>query len=160
LTLAGTSSHLFDEARYPIAWRFNAADCGLSADDKQRVVLFDQTASQALWERFIPVPSLITELPSLFQCHEKTTVDFARRAESSLFFERRLSPEAELLWLFWGRRCAAQVPRDIFIKCWDDFFYPSDENTALVMPGSAEVIFSFEEHFFYGQFVRPMAAPL
>lgn len=33
------------------------------------------------------------------------------------------------------------------------------ENTALVMPGSAEVIFSFEENFFYGQFVRPMAAP-
>lgn len=153
LTLAGISSHLFDEARFPIAWRFNAADCGLSANDKQRVVLFDQAASQALWDRFIPVPSL-------FQCHEKTTLDFAKGAESSLFFERRLSPEADLLWLFWGRRCAAQVPRDIFIKCWDDFFYPSDENTALIMPDSAEVIFSFEEHFFYGQFVRPMAAPL
>ncbi|WP_404937968.1 hypothetical protein P7C00_00505 [Pseudomonas sp. JDS08PS003] len=158
--MAGTSSHLFDEARFPIAWRFNAADCGLSADDKQRVVLFDQAESQVLWDRFIPVPSLITGLPSLFQCHEKTTLDFAQRGESSLFFERRLSPEAGLFWLFWGRCCAAQVPRDIFIKCWDDFFYPSDENTALVMPGSAEVMFSFEENLFYGQFVRPMAAPL
>lgn len=92
LTLAGTSSHLCDEARFPIAWRFNAADCGLSADDKQRVVLFDQAESQVPWDRFIPVPSLITGLPSLFQCHEKTTLDFAQRGESSLFFERRLGP--------------------------------------------------------------------
>ncbi len=158
--MSDTSSNLFDEARYPIAWRFNAADCGLSAEDKQGVVLFDQATSQALWDRFIPVPSLITGLSSLFQCHEKTTLDFSQRDESSLFFERRLRPQADLLWLFWGRCCAAQVPRDIFIQCWDDFFYPSDENTALVMPGSAEVIFSFEENFFYGQFMRPMAAPL
>ncbi|RXU66422.1 hypothetical protein CW358_10480 [Pseudomonas protegens] len=113
MTLAGTSSHLFDEARFPIAWRFNAADCGLSTDDKQRVVLFEQAASQMLWERFIPVPSLI-----------------------------------------------AGLPRDIFIKGWDDFFYPSDENTVLVMPGRAEVIISFEENLFYGQCVRPMVATL
>ncbi|MGZ0704325.1 hypothetical protein [Pseudomonas piscis] len=158
--MADTSSHLFDEARYPIAWRFNSADCGLSVEDKQRVVLFDQATSQALWDRFIPVPSLITGLPSRFQCHEKTTLDFSQRDESSLFFERRLCPQAGLLWVFWGKRCAVQVPRDIFIKCWDDFFYPSDENTALVMPDSAGVIFSFEENFFYGQFMRPMAAPL
>ncbi|WP_162884100.1 hypothetical protein [Pseudomonas protegens] len=83
--MAGTSSHLCDEARFPIAWRFNAADCGLSADDKQRVVRFDQAESQVPWDRFIPVPSL-------FQCHEKTTLDFAQRGESSLFFERRLGP--------------------------------------------------------------------
>ncbi len=66
LTFAGTNSHLFDEAPYPIAWRFNAVGCGLSADDKQQVVLFDQVASKALWDWFIPVPSLITAQRSYF----------------------------------------------------------------------------------------------
>jgi hypothetical protein len=93
-----------------------------------------------------------------FQVSETTTLDFKRRADGARFFQKVLEGE-EWLWLFWGRCCAAQVPRDIFIKCWDDFFYPSDENTVLVMPGSAEAIFSFEENFFYGQFVRPMAEP-
>ncbi|WP_043274763.1 hypothetical protein [Pseudomonas sp. PH1b] len=151
--------YLFDEQRYPIAWRFNARDCGLSDSDKQRLCFYQQAQSQALWDEWIPVSHLMRLSAGTFQVSETTTLDFKRRADGARFFHKALEGE-EWLWLFWGRCSAAQVPRDIFIKCWDDFFYPSDENTALVMPGSAEVIFSFEENFFHGQFVRPLAAPL
>lgn len=151
--------YLFDEQRYPIAWRFNARDCGLSDSDKQRLCLYQQAQSQALWDEWVPVSHLMSVSAGTFLVSETTTLDFKRRADGARFFQKVLEGE-DWLWLFWGKRCAAQVPRDIFIKCWDDFFYPSDENTALVMPGSAEVIFSFEENFFYGQFMRPMAASL
>nr|BFD38719.1 hypothetical protein FFPRI1PSEUD_02180 [Pseudomonas sp. FFPRI_1] len=151
--------YLFDEQRYPIAWRFNARDCGLSDSDKQRLCFYQQAQSQALWDEWIPVSHLMRLSAGTFQVSETTTLDFKRRADGARFFHKALEDE-EWLWLFWGRCCAAQVPKDIFIKCWDDFFYPSDENTALVMPGSAEVIFSFEENFFHGQFVRPLAEPL
>ncbi|KTC35149.1 hypothetical protein AO265_35660 [Pseudomonas sp. ABAC61] len=131
----------------------------MSDSDKQRLCLYQQAQSQALWDEWVPVSHLMSVSAGTFLVSETTTLDFKRRADGARFFQKVLEGE-EWLWLFWGKRCAAQVPRDIFIKCWDDFFYPSDENTALVMPGSAEVIFSFEENFFYGQFMRPMAASL
>lgn len=144
--------YVFDETLYPVTWRFNAQDCGLSDSDKQQIVLLDKVKSAALWDVHVPVKTLMNLAEKQFQLSEKVTLDFNSPRESSLFFEARLC-DCDVLWFFWGRHYAAQVPRDVFIKGWSDFFYPSDENSVLVMPDSSRAIFSFEEDFFCGQFL-------
>ncbi|WP_347902930.1 hypothetical protein [Pseudomonas purpurea] len=146
--------YVFDETLYPVTWRFNARDCGLSDSDKQQIVLLDQVKSAALWDVYVPVETLMSLAETQFQLSEKVTLDFNRPQQSSLFFEARLG-DGDFVWFFWGRECAAQVPRAVFIKGWSDFFYPSDENSVLVMPERSKVIFSFEEDFFCGQFLAP-----
>lgn len=51
-------------------------------------------------------------------------------------------------------RSAGVAPREVFLKSWNDFFYPSDENSLLLIPKSSKVIFSFDDMFFYGDLLK------
>lgn len=78
---------LFDEQRYPIARRFEARDCGLSGRDKQRLCLYQQAQSQALWgvdSGFVPDERQCRDVPG----QRNAPLDFKRRADGAGFFTR------------------------------------------------------------------------
>jgi hypothetical protein len=147
-------SYIFDVDTYPVAWRFNSNDCLLSDQEKASIILFNEPQSQRLWDAFIPTKNLMELTSNNFKRHEKSTLSFSESAESAEFFKFRLN-EAGFIWFFWGGRSAAIVPKDIFIKAWDDFFYPSDEDSLLLVVNSSKAIYSFEDTFFYGDLLTP-----
>jgi hypothetical protein len=114
---------IFDEAKYPVAWRLNSEGCRLSIDDKNKVVFLNEMESERLWDVIFPFYILMEISKS--HCHilERKELDFDEIEESAAFFEDKLKDTSELFF-FWGRRAAAILPGDIMIKAWDDFFTP------------------------------------
>jgi len=140
----------FDEESYLASWRFNDKDCILSDEEKKRIVLFDESKSAALWDLFIPVKHLMYLEDKHFKLKEKIVLDFDDVISSALFFEKKIT-FSDFILFFWCRSSSALVAKNLFLKSWDDFFYPSDESSVLLIPNRNEVIFSFEETFFYGK---------
>ncbi|MGE6388592.1 DUF2947 family protein [Pseudomonas sp. NPDC078416] len=145
-------TYIIDCEVYPIAWRFNSEDCLLSDQEKQSIVFLDEKQSQRLWNTFIPAKNLMELSNKNFVLHEKTILSFGDINESKKFFASRLA-HSSFVWFFWSACAAAIVPRQVFLKSWDDFFYPSDENSILLTPDCPKAIFSFEDTFFYGDLV-------
>lgn len=144
--------YIVDSEVYPIAWRFNSEDCLLSNQEKQSIVFLDEKQSRRLWNIFIPAKHLMELSDKNFVLHEKTILSFCDVDESANFFASRLS-HSGFFWFFWSAVAAAIVPRQVFLKSWDDFFYPSDENSILLTPDCPKAIFSFEDNFFHGDLV-------
>jgi|GEM_PF-476938 len=150
-----TNEHIyFDEKLYPMAWRLNSSDCLLSIDDKKRIIFLNEYQSTVLWDIFFPFEYLIKMDPSFISILEKIFIDFDEVNQSSLFFREKLKDNS-VIFFFWGRLDCAILPTDIFIKAWDDFFYPSDDNSIILIPNTNKIIFSYEETFFYGEIVVP-----
>ncbi|ROL81436.1 hypothetical protein BLX41_05355 [Pseudomonas protegens] len=112
---------VFDERLYPVAWRFNAEDCLLSDSEKKQIVLFDSSASEKLWDEFIPSNNLMQFDSTTFRQADSVKLSFSDRAESALAFAQWLKL-ADAIWFFWSRSSAAMVTRSVFLKAWDDFF--------------------------------------
>lgn len=141
---------IFDEAVYPMTWRLNSEDCNLTYEDKGKIVLLNEHQSENLWDLILPFKKLMDIPASFMRLLEKNELDFDEVEESSLFFLEKLKG-IPILFFFWGRSDCAIVPSEIFIKAWDDFFYPSDETCIIVIPNTNNIIFSYEEKFFYSE---------
>ena len=125
---------IFDEILYPVAWRLNSEDCHLSPDEKRKIVLLNGDESEKLWDLVFPFDMLMGIKPS--QCHiiEKIELDFDEVEESAAFFREKLRGVTDIIF-FWGRISAAIIiSLDVFIKAWDDFFYPGDESSIIYIP--------------------------
>lgn len=145
---------IFDEALYPIAWRLNSEDCRLSPDEKRKIVFLNGDESETLWEQFFPFDMLMSIKSSQCRIIEKKELDFDEAEESAIFFREKLRGFSDILF-FWGRRSAAIViSSDVFIRAWDDFFYPSDESSIIYIPNAENIIFSYEEMFFYAEILK------
>lgn len=145
---------IFDEALYPIAWRLNSEDCRLSPDEKRKIVFLNGDESEKLWEQFFPFDMLMSIKSSQCRIIEKKELDFDEAEESAIFFREKLRGFSDILF-FWGRRSAAIViSSDVFIRAWDDFFYPSDESSIIYIPNAENIIFSYEEMFFYAEILK------
>ncbi|GKX55803.1 hypothetical protein SOASR030_19150 [Leminorella grimontii] len=140
----------FDEVLYPVAWRLNSKDCRLSSGEKRRITLLNTVQARRLWDSIFPFSHLMEMPRSFCTVLEKRTLDFDDVETSSLFFTDRLQG-VDAIHFLWGRNAGATLPVDVFIASWDDFFYPSDESSAIVIPNDDRVIFSYEEHFFYAR---------
>ncbi|ALB61114.1 hypothetical protein AFK62_00595 [Cronobacter condimenti 1330] len=145
-----TNKIIFDEAIYPMAWRLNSEDCRLPPEDKRKIVLLNEHESENLWDLLLPFKKLMDIHASFMTVLEKKELDFDEVEESAMFFSEKLKG-VSILFFFWGRSDCAIVPSDIFIKSWDDFFYPSDETCIIVMPNKNNIIYSYEENFFYSE---------
>ncbi|SQI33980.1 Uncharacterised protein [Leminorella richardii] len=139
---------VFNEALYPIAWRLNSKDCRLSADEKGCILLLSAMEAQRLWDATFPFSHLMEMPRSFCDVLEKRVLDFDDVDTSSLFFIEKLQG-VDSINVLWGRSAGATLPVDVFIAAWDDFFYPSDENSIIAIPNSDIIIFSYEETFFY-----------
>jgi hypothetical protein len=144
---------IFDEEKYPIAWRFNSEDCFLSFDEKKKIIFLDEKESECLWDMIFPFEHLMKINSSFCSVIEKVELDFDSTEESSLFFKNRLT-DVSFVFFFWGRRSSAIVPVDIIVKSWSDFFYPSDETSIILLANRSKVIYSYEEVFFYADILE------
>ena len=145
---------IFDETLYPVAWRLNSEDCLLSPDEKRKIVLLNGDESEKLWDLLFPFDMLMNIKPSQCRIIEKTELDFDEVEESAAFFREKLKEVTDILF-FWGRRSAAIIiSSDVFIKAWDDFFYPSDESSVIYVPNNKNIIFSHAEMFFHAEILK------
>ncbi|MDK1227718.1 hypothetical protein [Cronobacter turicensis] len=141
---------IFDENIYPMAWRLNSDDCRLTPEDKKQIVLLNEEQSDKLWDLLFPFKKLMDIDSSFMAVLEKRELDFDELEESASFFSEKLK-DVSTLFFFWGRSDCAIVPSEVFIKSWDDFFYPSDETCIIFIPNGSNVIYSYEETFFYSE---------
>lgn len=147
-------NRLIDEERFPIGWRFNANDCSLNEKEKNDLILLDHADSIRLWRQYLPVGSLRDFDEKNFTIIDKTLIDFNNQKESVLYFSEKLN-NINTIFFFWGGGSSAVITRkEVFIKGWDDFFYPSDEDSILIVPNKKIFISSFEETFFYGKYTK------
>lgn len=144
---------IFDEVKYPIAWRFNSEDCPLSFDEKKKITFLDERESECLWGTIFPFEHLMKMDSSFCSVIERVELDFSSTKESSLFFKNRLT-DVSFVFFFWGKRSSAIVPVDILVKSWSDFFYPSDETSIIFITNRNKVIYSYEEVFFYADMLK------
>lgn len=151
--MVNKNSIIFDENLYPIAWRFNSDDCSLSDKEKKEIFFIMNEESKKLWDLLFPFNNLMDIGRDFFFLKEKKELDFDDENEALSFFEEKLKGVSYLIF-FWGRCNCAIVPPYIFLKSWSDFFYPSDENCIAYLVNKSEVIFSYEETFFYGSIVN------
>lgn len=144
-----TNKYIINEQIYPIGWRFNADDCSMPESDKKNLVFLNEHDSFLLWKlnfifdndteinlskdgRYIEI---LEKSEALFFCNEKF-----------LFFADVV--KEKFCIFFAGKYCAIMTSAELFLKYWDDFFYPSDENCILLLPAQDKIIFSFNETFF------------
>lgn len=141
---------IIDEEKYGIAWRFNADDCKLQAEDINKIIFLDSQQSSTLWRSTFNFKTLQTvkkEDKYYEIIKEAETVFF----EGSDFVFSQIVEQEKLIFFFWGIKSSAILTSDIFLKSWDDFFYPSDENCILYLPSSNTIIFSFNEIIFFAK---------
>ncbi|MGE9549000.1 hypothetical protein [Snodgrassella sp. CS2] len=137
-----------DEKKYPIGWRFNSKDCILSFEEKKKIIFLDENESSSFWDIIFPFEHLIKMESSFCSIKKKVDLNFEYPKKSSLFFENILK-DISFVFFFWSKKASAIVPVNIFIKSWNDFFYPSDETSILLIANRNQMIFSYEETFFY-----------
>lgn len=144
---------VISEERYPVAWRFNAKDCSLSADEKEAIVFLNAGDSERLWGAVFPFDHLMEMTSSFARVAVEERLDFVH-PEASIFFFRNKLKDASFVFFFWGRRAAAIVPAEILATSWSDFFYPDDETSVAVIANKGEIIFSHEERFFHARMIE------
>lgn len=144
---------MINEELYPMGWRFNSGDCSLSDKDKEKIIFLDTIQSKKLWDSYFPFVSLhyMTEYPNFFKQVIKKEVQFF---EDKPFIYQDCFTKNELIIFFWGSHHVSIVPSHIFLKGWDDFFYPSDENCILIIPSKLKAIFSFNEIMYMADIYR------
>ena len=143
------NNKFLDEITFPIAWRFNSCDCNLTKQDIDKIVFLTKDASERLWRYYFCINNLMEINSDIFLLDKKIYLNFEDDKSCADFFNANTS-DAEILFFFWGKFSSAIVKKDVFIKSWDDFFYPSDENSLLLIPNTKKIIFSFNETFFCG----------
>lgn len=141
-----------DESKIPVAWRFNDPDCALSNEEKDGLIFLDETSSLTLWNKYIPVEHVMQISKDNFNLIKKLCLNFDKPRQLPIARNRN-----EHAFFFWGKKNACITDCDIVEKAWSDFFYPSDEDSILVLPCSNEIIFSFEDNFFFGHFKKQHA---
>jgi len=144
-----------NEARYPEAWRFNSPDCTLKDSEKRRISFLSKIQSKKLWEQEVSkLHTHLMQIPKEKICIDKKIVlNFEEFQSGFEFFKNELDGVSEVN-IFWSPEKSCRTDTEIFLKSWSDFFYPSDENTVLLIPDASKKIFSFEESFFCAHFLK------
>jgi hypothetical protein len=149
----------FDESKYPHAWVFNDDDCVLSDDEKRKIIFLETNQSQRLWDIFFPFEHLM--LPTFnincFSILDEVRLEFnggdGTIGNGTSFFSEKLK-DVDIVFCFWGRHYVAIMPKFIFIKVWEDFFYYTmDDGNILFVPNHDLAIFC-ESPTFFGKLIR------
>ncbi len=142
---------IFNEDLIPVAHRFNDIDCGLSADEKLFLSFLSKDLAGFIWNKYVSSSVHLSLLqPSDFAFKAKKIDELAwEDCSKGIEIFLKLLANTNLVICLWGPECACILPVNIFIKAWDDFFYPSDESTVLVIPEKEKVIYVFNGDLFH-----------
>ena len=141
------SNTIIDEDKYAIAWRFNSNECNLKAEEISEIIFLDKCQSSILWKSIFIFDNLrqINGNNSYYKILSKKQSIFF---ENSSFVFSKFIKQEKIIFFFWGMENSAILSSSIFLKSWDDFFYPSDENCIIYMPSTKKTIYSFNEDIF------------
>lgn len=129
-------------------WRFEDPDCRLTETEKQQLVVFTTQQSEVLWSSMVSSQAQHPFTGALddYTQTSRTELDFDNVTAGQAYFSKLLEKD-RFLFFFWGASSALLVEKSIFLKSWDDFFYPSDESSLLIGLKSCVLISSFDEFF-------------
>ncbi len=144
---------------FPLAWRFDdPAFAQLPRAILDSFVEIGAPEAEALWRRWVhPSESHVAKMRAVVSRTYptiRTDWDDAAASREQLRNLVRIG-ETEVVAILWGRRCGIRVQWWTFLEYWDDFFYPSDDNNALIVEKLFLVGLYSEECFsLYTQFER------
>jgi hypothetical protein len=138
-------------ADFALDWRFTDPQYNrLPAEDLGRIQPQSQENTRRLWDTYVSNRhNHITgfksdELPP----HHAFRTDWNAKELSRQRIARQIPiAEDEEVLFFWSPSCSVLVDWGTVIKYWDDFFYPSDDNTVVVVPRRGYRFFYSDESF-------------
>lgn len=144
-----------DATRIP--WMFKTADCRISLNEVGQMTFPDEAATESLWNRYISadyghlIPYFMsTGYKNIFNTAEYGAVNLAAKGNENHFNYRKgitvLRKElsaCDMVLFFWSASLSCFTPVELFVKAWDDFFYPGDES-------SVGIILNTERCFYLG----------
>jgi hypothetical protein len=109
----------------------------LPLDPAEGRVLWKELVS-AIYDHPLKIPaSADTEILATFM------IDWDHPNEGRDLLQRHLGILGDpTVLVFWGPSTALRCPWSLFLKHWDDFFYPSDDNSVLVVPSAGLRLFT------------------
>ncbi len=135
---------------FSVAWRFTDPRYKqLPERHLERIVSMSGDEAAALWDEWVPEAEHVMRIGASAALPARSfEVDTHEPgpARVRLRSELDLPDETELIF-FWSRREAARVSVGLFLRYWDDFCYPDDDNTVIVCPDPRRRVFYVEERF-------------
>ncbi|MDR2638530.1 MAG: hypothetical protein LBC09_01685 [Helicobacteraceae bacterium] len=131
--------------------RFADKDCRLSSAQKNSIVFLNSDMSRKIWNDFISDKNHLFLMDNneyilsrQFRVINTDDRDFCyTKRKLEKFFSG-----ASFIIALWGPECGALCSPSILADAWDDFFYPSDENTVVVGFPNGRCVFSFETNLY------------
>ncbi len=144
-----TSPHI----TFGLSWRFTDARYNrLPQHDLDQIEPFDRETSDRLWRSYVSdqhrhISQFTKEDIGEFVSLE---VDWDEKDASRGIIESRIPIDIdERVIFFWSPVCSVETKWKIVLQYWDDFFYPDDSNTVVLVPSRNMKIYYCEECFLF-----------
>lgn len=136
---------------FELRWRFTDPKFNqLPIADVRQIQPNTAEISKALWSKYVSAEHLhsIQFLADELRAYRRIRVDWNDKDTSRRILSgtTNLPSEAKILF-FWSLTCSVQTNWAIFLKYWDDFCYPDDDNDVIVNLETGAKIFFSEEAF-------------
>jgi len=145
----------FDENKHPYAWAFNDEDyCNLSDEEKRKILFLDKEQSSILWDIYLPFKDIMrancNEVDDFFQILDETIFDYSKELkEYTPYFLEKLK-DVDIVYFLWSRHYAVILPKNIFVKIWDTFFYITENDGCFLMAPNHNVFIFGSEKMCFG----------
>ncbi|MDR3157957.1 MAG: hypothetical protein LBU11_02875 [Zoogloeaceae bacterium] len=136
---------------HQICYRFADKDCRLSDEQKKSIVFLNGDMSRKIWNDFVSDKHhlFLMDRSEYIFLHQFCVIntdahDFSHtRQKLEKFFT-----SSSFMISLWGPACGALCHPSILASAWDDFFYPSDENTVAIGFPNRRCVFSYENYLY------------
>jgi hypothetical protein len=136
---------------FELAWRFDDAKFNkLPPEELSQLQPNTPEVSRELWSHYVsnrythinqfsPI-----DLPGFF----RLKIDWNEKEKSRELIKDavRIINDPSIIF-FWSPSCSAKIHWSLFLKYWDDFCYPDDDNNVIVLPEMKIKILYTEEFF-------------
>jgi hypothetical protein len=138
-------------SNFPLLWRFaDPAFCELPPETLAEFRELSSSESRTIWEHSVhPAFDHLMKIPASPSArYEKIPSDWndAETTRTRLRTQLPIPMDSKIVVL-WGPMTAVEVSWKTFTQYWDDFFYPSDDNNAVVSTSTGIVLLYIEDTF-------------
>jgi hypothetical protein len=113
-------------SNFPLLWRWNRdTHARLSPDELESIRPLPEDEAAFLCDE-------VVKRRDQHEPEECLNVDDKSDETVAKWLDRVIPNDANELMLIWDRRTAARVPRVLFVRRWDDFWYPSSDDLSVI----------------------------
>jgi hypothetical protein len=136
-------------ANFPLLWRFTDSGYNvLPASVLEKIEPLPVQTCEALWRTWVSPEgdhlAQITEMKGTVLSTFEGHWDEPELARAQL---RKLDLSDNKVSVLWGAQLGLSLDWHVFVRYWDDFFYPSDDNNVLIHSAEQLVIAYIEDRF-------------